>query len=123
VVAREGPFPVRQRPSAHILAQNMEPKSWRRSSFLLKTIPHNSFDIKTDLGTLLLGYSVVSNPTVGYHRQISEQDDAVIPREESKHQQRLDWGDFVRNHEDMTLFRRHMFMSYDLFCTLLSLIS
>jgi len=46
----------------------------------------------------------------------------IEPREKFQFQQRLHWDQFVRNHKDRPLFRRHLRMSYDSFCTLLSLI-
>jgi hypothetical protein len=44
------------------------------------------------------------------------------PRGKSKFQQRLNWDAFVDKYKDKPLFRRHLRMSYDSFCTLLHLI-
>ena len=44
------------------------------------------------------------------------------PRQKSKFQQRLLWDEFVRNHKDRPLLRRHLRMSYESFCVLLNVI-
>jgi hypothetical protein len=46
-------------------------------------------------------------------------DDDGTKRGKSSFQQRLRWDRFVRDYKDKPLFRRHLRMSYDSFCTLM----
>jgi DDE superfamily endonuclease len=46
-------------------------------------------------------------------------DDEGAKRAKTKFQQRVHWDVFVENNKDRPMFRRHLRMSYDSFCTLL----
>ena len=62
------------------------------------------------------------NNLLSFCTHFAKIEDDPEPRGKTTFQQRLRWDDFVEQHKDRPLFRRHMRMSYESFCTLLSLI-
>ena len=50
------------------------------------------------------------------------EEDDVTPRQKTIFQQRLEWDTFVSTNQHRPLFQRHLRMSYESFCLLLSMI-
>jgi hypothetical protein len=104
-------------------------KTWSKNPGAVSVLSSHStsfhFDITMDWHTASVQQARVSSfltQLLATTAKFRAQDDDVIPREEAQLQQRLHWDQFVRIHEGRPLFRRHLRMSYDSFCTLLSLI-